>query len=425
MNFFKKIFFLCIILCFCTFHVFSQAVKVEVVQNAGQWTLLRGGQPYYIKGAGGQTHLDLLVEIGGNSIRTWHADDAQKVLDEAHAKGLTVMFGLWLQVERHGFDYNNEELVAQQLAEFREIVLKFKDHPALLMWGVGNEVDLFYTNFKVWDAVQDIAEMIHELDENHPTTTAIAGLNEREVKLIMEHAPDIDILSVNAYGSMCGIKDNILNYGWQKPYIVTEWGPNGHWEVHKTAWQAPVEQTSHEKALTYYNSYKNCIASQTKNCLGSYVFFWGQKQETTATWYGLFTKNGQPTETIDYIQHSWTGEWAQNRAPALDSIFVNSQKIGENIYLTSNETYKAKVFVTDDQNEPLEYFWQIIPESTDVKSGGDFEQAPLPLEGLIETNNVSEITFTAPSQKGAYRIFVYVADNQQKLAYANVPFFEN
>ena len=87
---------------------FAQAVKVEMRQSAnGEWQLYRNNEPYYIRGAGGSTQLDKLVSMGGNSIRTWSTDNAREVLDAAHAKGLTVMMGLWVQHERHGFDYND------------------------------------------------------------------------------------------------------------------------------------------------------------------------------------------------------------------------------------------------------------------------------------------------------------------------------
>ena len=82
----------------------AQVVKVEVKQANGQWSLYRNGEPYYVKGGGGQVHLDELVNIGGNSIRTWSLNNAEEFLDNAHKKGLTVMMGLWVQHERHGFD---------------------------------------------------------------------------------------------------------------------------------------------------------------------------------------------------------------------------------------------------------------------------------------------------------------------------------
>ena len=45
--------------------------KTEVVKTGDGFQLLRNGQPYYVLGAGGDTHLKELADIGGNSIRTW------------------------------------------------------------------------------------------------------------------------------------------------------------------------------------------------------------------------------------------------------------------------------------------------------------------------------------------------------------------
>ena len=208
---------------------FGQAIKVEVKQVDGNWQLFRGGEPYYIKGAGGLGYMEEVVERGGNSIRTWSVDDAQETLDKAHELGLTVMMGLWVQHERHGYDYDNEAANKAQLEYFTRMVKKYKDHPALLMWSIGNEVDLFYSNTKVWNVVQEIAAMIHEVDPNHPTNTVTAGLDEKEVALIMENAPDIDIYAINTYGEVGIIRDKIRASGWTGPYIIAEWGPNGHW----------------------------------------------------------------------------------------------------------------------------------------------------------------------------------------------------
>ena len=105
--------------------------------------------PYYVNGAGGDQHLDILNFIGGNSIRTWGTENAKEILDKSHELGISVCLGLWVGHERHGFDYNDEYAVAAQLQSFKQEILKYKNHPALLMWAVGNEVDLFYKNFRV------------------------------------------------------------------------------------------------------------------------------------------------------------------------------------------------------------------------------------------------------------------------------------
>ena len=129
-------------------------VKVEVRQTNGRYELLRGGPPYFINGAGGGQFPERIKAYGGNSIRTWSTDDAAKVLAEANKNGLTVMLGLDVARERHGFNYNDPQAVAAQLQELRAEVLKYKNDPAVLFWGIGNELNLEYTNPKVWEAVQ-------------------------------------------------------------------------------------------------------------------------------------------------------------------------------------------------------------------------------------------------------------------------------
>ena len=114
----------------------SQVNPVTVSKKDGKWTLYVNNEPFYIKGAGGEKQLDVLVECGGNTIRTWGIDNAQEVLDLAEKKGLKVMLGLWVQHERHGFDYNDEDKVAKQLESFRLAVRAYKDHPALLILGI-------------------------------------------------------------------------------------------------------------------------------------------------------------------------------------------------------------------------------------------------------------------------------------------------
>ncbi|MDX1419951.1 MAG: glycoside hydrolase family 2 TIM barrel-domain containing protein [Rubricoccaceae bacterium] len=196
------------------------AIPVELRQDEdGSWTMYRGGEPYYIRGVGGLVYLDRAVEYGANSIRTWGAGEAINVLDEAHEKGLSVTFGLWAGQERQGFDYNDSRAVEAQLARFREVVRAYKDHPAILMWGLGNENDLFYTDFKVWDALNDIAEMIHEEDPNHPVMHVTAGLDVAEVQLIKERAPAIDVYGINTYGELVGGTRAFRPYGYEGPSV--------------------------------------------------------------------------------------------------------------------------------------------------------------------------------------------------------------
>ena len=158
------------------------------------------GAPFYVKGAGlefGQ--LASLAGAGGNTFRTWRVNNgersAEDILDEAQSLGLMVCMGLDMARERHGFDYSDVQAVALQNEQMMLDVERLKDHPALLMWGLGNELNLRAKDTAVWDAVEDLATRIKAADSNHPVTTMLAGIDEATVSAIATKAPSLDFLS--------------------------------------------------------------------------------------------------------------------------------------------------------------------------------------------------------------------------------------
>ncbi|WP_088330372.1 glycoside hydrolase family 2 TIM barrel-domain containing protein [Lacimicrobium sp. SS2-24] len=420
---------LCIVLSACAGGITGSGqgkptvIPVQLVEQQGQWFIQRQGQPYFIKGAGGRDHLEYLAQSGGNSVRTWSTKDAQRILDEAHKVGLTVMLGLRMGKERHGFDYHDKAAVARQKARIRETVLKYKDHSALLVWGIGNELDLFYTNTDMWYAVEDIAAMIKQLDPHHLVTTVTAGINEEKAALIARRVPSIDYLSINIYGGLETLPTTLEDIGYTGPYVVTEWGPTGHWEVEKTAWGVPIEQTSTEKAAIYRHRYEQGIAGAPGKALGSYAFLWGQKQETTPTWYGVFTEAGQPTEVVDSLHYLWMGEWPVAQAPSIVSFTLQGQPATDSLYLLPEQVVAVELDYQSGSDSHIDIHWEVLPESTDIKSGGDPEARPQPVPlKLMVDNQQGQMQFLAPQKPGAYRLFVSIENGTGKVANANFPF---
>ena len=399
------------------------AVKVEVKKTDKGFQLLRDGKPYFIKGAGGTSYFNRVAAYGGNSIRTWSTNNAKSILDSAQKNGLTVMMGLPVTPERHGFNYDDSVAVKKQFDRAKAEVLKYKDHPALLSWGIGNELNLSYKNPKVWQAVNDIAKMIHEVDPNHLATTVLAGINKKEIDQIKATAPAIDLIAINTYADLAILPTKVKNAGWNGPYIVTEWGPTGHWEGLQTDWNAPVEETSTEKAAVYKSRYYYGIEKDGVNCLGSYVFLWGQKQERTPTWYGLFTIKGEESEVIDVMQYLWSGAFPKNRAPHVYGLTLNNQRANQSVYLKAGVAFNAEIDAFDPDNDKLTYQWELLPEATKVGEGGDHEDKPETLKMAYKDLGKGKISLTTPQTPGAYRLFVYVGDGKNKVATANIPFY--
>lgn len=404
----------------------EKPAKVTLTNTDGKFQLLVNGEPFYIKGAGLEFgNIAAVAKHNGNSFRTWRTENGKQtgkeILDEAHKNGLMVTMGIEVERERHGFDYNDSIAVKKQLERIKSEVMALKDHPALLIWGIGNELNLRYTNPKVWDAVNDISKMIHEVDPNHLTTTMLAGISQNEVTLIKEKCPDIDILSVQMYGDLPNLPKLIREFGWEGPYMVTEWGATGHWEVPTTTWKAPIEENSTLKAANYLKRYKGGIEADSLQCIGSYVFLWGNKQERTPTWYGIYLEDGKETESVDVMHFVWNNKWPDNRTPQIVSYTINGKTSYENVMMEAGKSYTASLKISDFENDAIKYSWEILPESVELSDGGDLEARPKSVAIDIVNQKDGELTFKSPVA-GIYRLFVYADDGNGHAATANIPF---
>jgi glycosyl hydrolase family 2 len=397
----------------------NAAVPVAIKSIDDRLQLLRNGEPFLIKGAGGKLHFDRLAEYGGNSIRTWSTENAQSILDEAEKLGLTVTLGLWVGHESGGFDYDNEMIVARQLERMRQDVLKYKDHPALLMWGAGNEVNLDYANVKVWDAIEDIAKMIAEIDGEHPIMTVLAGAPKTDIEWIIQKCPHIEVLGINSYAGLQNIPKQLNRAGWNKPFVITEWGPNGYWEVPATDWGVALEQNSSEKAEIYLKRYQSMLTDFSDKYLGSYVFLWGHKLEVTPTWFGLFLEDGQETAAVDVMQFLWNGFWPENRAPEISGLTIlNPSKTEGGIRLNAKMDYQFSVSMFDSDGDKLNLTWEILSES----DGENADYKAMAKGTSLLQNDDTIIQFNTPEQPGAYRLYCYVFDDHNHAATINVPF---
>lgn len=409
----------------------DEAIPVKIEKKGNAFYLNRDGERIFIKGARtiGTQYMDLVASVGGNSIRIGSSGNVKEKIDAAHNNGLSVLFGLPVKSERNDFDYNDEEAVKEQKENILEIIEEYKDHPAILMWAIGNELDYVpgnpNYNLKLWDAVNDIAVAIKKSDPNHPVITVVGTGRKEKLKDIIIQVPAIDALGINSYGDIYDIPLWVRTYNLNKPYIITEWGPTGHWQVPRNKWGIPIEETSTEKAAMYLERHREVVDGDPW-CLGGYSFLWTQnRQERTHTWYNMFYDEGERTEAVDVMEYLWTGQWPENIAPAIDSFQLNDQGPHEDILLMPGKKYNAEVIANDPEGENLSYNWEVYPENTEFGYAGHGEDRPKVIKAAIENPESSNIEFTSPTKPGNYRLFVYVTDPGSKIAVGNIPFHVN
>ena len=396
----------------------SKAIKVELKQIDGGWQLLRDGKPYVIKGAGGTGSLALLAKSGGNSLRVWSVDNLKQHLDEAQSLGLTVTVGVWLGQPTQGFDYEAPEQVGKQMEQVRKVVYRYRDHPAVLIWCLGNESEGWEQGDdpSYWHALNDLGAMVKKMDPNHPTMTVTAALGGERISSLNEFCPDIDIHGINCYAGCPVLPELYRKAGGRKPYIVTEFGPQGNWEVGKTAWGASPEPTSTEKAAHYKLSYEKGIQSDLgKLCLGSYAFMWGNKAEATATWFGMFLPDGSRLEVVDTMTELWSGKAAATACPKIESLKLEGD--GD---VAPDTVVKATLKASSPAGDALTVKWALYPEDHQypLAAAGNEDRVIFP-DALVKASETgAEVKM--PKGGGAYRLCVYVFDKHGGAATGNL-----
>jgi hypothetical protein len=394
----------------------ASAVEVRLVKTTSGFQLLRSGTPYVIKGAGGSGSMEKLKAIGGNSVRTWSAEKLGPVLDEAQKLGMTVTVGIWLGHERHGFNYSDAEQVAKQTEMVRETVLKFKDHPAVLLWALGNEMEgPAGDNAAIWSHINSLAAMVKRLDPAHPTMTVIAEIGGAKVKNVHRLCPEIDVVGINSYAGAASLPRRYKEAGGTKPYVLTEFGPPGTWESPKTSWGAVIEPTSTEKALSYRKAWDLAVTAEPI-CLGGYAFTWGHKQEATATWFGMLLPDGTKLGAADALAAAWTGNAPDARSPEIASL-----KVSGAAEIDPGVTVKAALDSSDPGGNPLRVRWVLQPEAERYGSGGDAEAALPTLPEAIIRGDLKGAEIKLPKEPGGYRLYAYVENGKGGAAVANVP----
>jgi hypothetical protein len=402
-----------------SYYACAAPIKVDLVRVGEKWELRRAGKTFFVKGAGGTNRLDQLAAAGANSVRTWGVDNLEALLDDAHKNGLAVTVGIWLRHEgdEGNFSYNDPLMLQEQLELVRKAVLRYKDHPAVLMWGIGNEMEGYAdgANPVIWKHVNEAAKLAKSLDPNHPVMTVIVELGGKRVQSLEQFCPDVDIVGINTYAGADSVATRYAAMKPTKPYIIAEFGPPGSWEVGKTAWGAPLEPTSNEKAEFYRRAYLGSVQDQPF-ALGSYAFLWGNKQERTATWFGMLLPDGVKVNAVDTMTKLWSGQPPSAACPDIKELKAEGPT-----QLKPKQTLKIRLATTDPGKKPLRVRWVVQPEQTKPLTAGR-EEARLPeIQAAIIRSDETGCEIAAPSEAGGYRVFAYV-HNEAGASVGNIPF---
>ncbi|MFA5373899.1 MAG: glycoside hydrolase family 2 TIM barrel-domain containing protein, partial [Candidatus Omnitrophota bacterium] len=137
---------------------------------------------------------DLMQEAGVNTIRTYYAP-LPDFLDECAKHNIRVIVGIPYSDDRTNRGPDIES------GTYEAYVEVYKNHPAILMWELGNEYNYhpewFDGDISNWyDSLEDAAKTIKSLDANHPVATAHGEVPTAEV---VTSVPSVDAWGLNIY----------------------------------------------------------------------------------------------------------------------------------------------------------------------------------------------------------------------------------
>lgn len=134
--------------------------------------------------------MEVIRELGANTVRLAHYQHAQEFYDLCDRNGITV----WAEIPMiTAFMENAQENAKQQL---RELITQSYHHPSIVCWGISNEITAASpVNEALLSAHHELNDIAHSLDRTRPTVMAHVFMLEKDSPLI----PAADIGSYNLY----------------------------------------------------------------------------------------------------------------------------------------------------------------------------------------------------------------------------------
>lgn len=193
--------------------------------------------------------MKLLRDMGANTVRIRLRNDGidyGDFLDKAYNNGKDPIYVIVSFEVGHRLNLSSLEVRNKLKADFRKLVSKYKSHPAILMWVVGNELNgrWRYSKQKLDDAFSIINEMaleahLEEGDNYHPVTTSLVDANFSDT--IRDYDPvmtNLDLWAVQVYRgkSFGNIFSEYAKFS-SKPLAILEYGIDAYDDVHQTEYE--------------------------------------------------------------------------------------------------------------------------------------------------------------------------------------------
>ncbi|MGN0555510.1 MAG: glycoside hydrolase family 2 TIM barrel-domain containing protein [Candidatus Fimenecus sp.] len=147
--------------------------------------------------------IELICEMGANTIRLAHYQHDQYFYDLCDEKGLVI----WAEIpyiSKH-MPKGRENTVSQM----KELITQNYNHPSIVVWGLSNEISMNGSDADLVDNHKRLNDLVHEMDKTRLTTVAVVSMCD----IHDEYLQIPDVLSFNHYFGWYG-GDTSMNGPW-------------------------------------------------------------------------------------------------------------------------------------------------------------------------------------------------------------------
>ncbi len=147
--------------------------------------------------------IDIICEMGANTIRLAHYQHDQYFYDLCDERGLVI----WAEIPYISKHMPNAR--ENTVSQMKELVLQNYNHPSIVVWGLSNEITMNGSDDDLLENHRILNDLVHEMDKTRLTTIAVVSMCDI-------HDPYIqipDVVSFNHYFGWYG-GDTSMNGPW-------------------------------------------------------------------------------------------------------------------------------------------------------------------------------------------------------------------
>ncbi|MEM9822879.1 MAG: hypothetical protein AAF985_17500, partial [Bacteroidota bacterium] len=252
--------------------------------------------------------------------------------------------------------------------------------------------------------LESICQQIKQLDQQHPITSVEAwtfGLDWWQ-----KYVPSIDIYGLNSYGPGAGhLANELKKKNIDKPYILTEFGVTGEWDIQEQHHGIKTEPSDQQKYDAIVKGYQEWILPKAA-CLGVYVFHYADGNDFGAAWlHSHFAGMTRPQYWA--IRTAYTGQQPLNHVPQIQHFDLPKE------VQQSDAWVPVTLKTMDIENEVLECSFHYNQRTGSRKRRNRI----LPLQ---HRGNLAEgFEIQLPREDGPIKVYVLVKDTYRNVGIAS------